>query len=254
MQHSTKREKAFSCEFGKYALICNKDGFIGIGCNEEEIAVEILNTIMGVLLMIGFPAHAVRPRELSQIEINTESQTIGSSRSELSTMRAMLNVSFGRDYLLFDHSRQLFLESEILDLMRKSQGIHKIPKLAELLRFMLEAETHLFNSDYSPAFMLGWIVLERHISEVWAASLRKKELSKESRRKMLNTAQWPIDNIIETLNLNSEIELSTYTLLIDLKNKRNNFMHRGYVIAQRDAERCLQLAKEILKEKLSGFL
>ena len=62
---------------------------------------------------------------------------------------------------------------------------------------------------------------------------------------MINPLQITIDTILETLNFAGQLSLEEYADLMNLKNKRNNIMHRGKMITQIEAEKCFQKQKTL---------
>jgi hypothetical protein len=57
--------------------------------------------------------------------------------------------------------------------------------------------------------------------------------------------------VLETLNLSGEINENQYGVFTEMKRKRNDFIHEGQQIAKEDAERCFNIAKEIVMKKLN---
>ena len=48
-------------------------------------------------------------------------------------------------------------------------------KLAEDMRLLNEGLTHFENSEFAPAFIMGWSVIERHYSDLWNKLLFQKK-------------------------------------------------------------------------------
>ena len=127
-------------------------------------------------------------------------------------------------------------------------------KLAEDMRLLNEGLTHFENSEFAPAFIMGWSVIERHYSDLWNKLLFQKNIDHERLSKLTNSSQWTIDYVLESLSLQDKIDENSYDLLMDLKRKRNKFYHNGKQIMRDDADRCLKYAMGLLGEKIKPHI
>jgi hypothetical protein len=125
-------------------------------------------------------------------------------------------------------------------------------KIVEELRLLSEAFTHINDAEYSQSFVMSWSIIERYISELWKKRLDGKDMDGERIGKLLNSAQWSVDYQLEVLNLSGEIADGEYDIFIEMKSKRNKFIHKGKQIAKEDAERCFNLAKNIVIRKITS--
>jgi hypothetical protein len=76
----------------------------------------------------------------------------------------------------------------------------------------------------------------------------------DRKHKLVNAGVWPADSVLETLNLAGVMAEREYKTLMELKSKRNSFVHEGSIITMDDASECLKLATEIMKHDLEGLL
>ena len=242
--------KVLDMRMGSNQIIVNGDGFIFVETENNNFALKILNLIMACGTFYGLNLHAVREHELVMVDYN---------KTHLVLTGMQWNSETRRSYLLEDHfnpkritlartSIKIEIIREILVNAGKLRG-HE--KLAEDMRLLNEGLTHFENSEFAPAFIMGWSVIERHYSDIWNNLLFQKNIDHERFSKLTNSGQWTIDFVLESLNLQDKIDENSYDLLMDLKRKRNKFYHNGKQIMKDDADRCLRYARMLLVDKIS---
>lgn len=241
-------KKAFDIQFIQIPIIITKDGYVGVGSNSKEKALEILNTIMAVFTLDGMEAYAVREHELSQMDYNSETLNITGYSYDMNTIRNQLFLeAYGNKVL--EHRVKEVSEDQIKKIMKNAAKIFENESLAEELRIFLESITHLKGNEFSQAFLMGWIIIERHISQLWDYYLKEKKFDKKRAEKLQNVGQWSTDQWIEVLNIIGHIEDTNYSVYMNLKRKRNDLMHYGEKIDKESAEKCVNIAKEIILKK-----
>lgn len=231
-------------------MIVNKDGYIFIETTQKTEALRILNLIMAIGIFHELPLFAVREHELSNTSYDKQNLHINSMQWSYESRRSFLfEEQFGKNVIRTYQKREV-AEEKIKEIIQDAEIIFKFEKLSEDLRLFNEASTHLLNSEYSQSFIMSWTVLERHYSDLWRKKLDHKDVEGERLSKLTNSALWSTDYIFEVLNLNGEIDDSSYDLLMELKRKRNRFYHSGKHITKEDAERSLSFATKILLDKI----
>jgi hypothetical protein len=245
-------KKALDYSSGDLTFVVNNDGFIVLHCDTKETALRILNTIMGTSLLLGIPTLTVRSQELANIEIEPNTLTITSRGITLTSLRTyLIDPTFSRPFH-FDE-RRVVSQQKIQEILRRSVKILKDPTKIEKLSFLLEANTHFINSEYSQAFIMSWIIVEKYLFSLWETYLKQKQISNKRKTKLVNPTFWTTDTVLETLNLNGDLGLNEYRLLMNLKKKRNNFIHKGTLITKQATEQCLALSTKIVKRNLSNL-
>ena len=245
------RNKAFDMKINGKQIIVNEDGFIFVESNSQENALKVLNLIMAYGAFYGFSLYAVREHELVQADYNAKNLTIVSMQWNSETRRTeLIDDSFN-----FQHNRlfrktpiSLELIQEIL-LNTKKLLVHE--KLSENVRLLNEGLTHLINSEFAPSFIMGWSVIERHYSDLWSSLLSQKNIDPDRLFKLSTSGRWSIDHVLEVLELQDNIDESSYDLLMELKRKRNKFYHNGKQVTRDDADRCLEYAMRLLVGKIT---
>ncbi|NWG36745.1 hypothetical protein [Nitrososphaera sp.] len=253
MPYISPFENGISMSFGKHAAIVNADGFIFIPISNKEIALRALNVIMAVGMLRGLDFLAVREHELSTIEYNKETMTPGSMTYDpevtLRTRQFLDRMGQGTS----GYRRREIDEMTLRQIVAKAGRIFDEGKYVEDLRLLSESFTHFNDAEYAPSFVMSWSIIERHISKLWKKKVDEKDLDEDRTNKLLDTNRWSADYLLEVLNLNEEISEDDYDRYMEMKSKRNRFIHRGKQIVREDAERCFNIAKEIVVRKVGSL-
>ena len=245
------RNKAFDMKINGKQIIVNEDGFIFVENNSQENALKILNLIMAYGAFYGFSLYAVREHELVQADYDAENLTRISMQWNSETRRAgLIDDSFN-----FQHNR-LFRKTPIRleliqEILSNTEKLLVHEKLSENMRLLNEGLTHLINSEFAPSFIMGWSVIERHYSDLWSSLLSQKNIDPARLSKLSTSGRWSIDHVLEVLELQDNIDESSYDLLMELKGKRNKFYHSGKQVTRDDADRCLKYAARLLVDKIA---
>ena len=241
--------KVLDFNFNRKKLVVNSDGFVGVEAEDRIEALRILNTIFGIAFMSGINCLSARESEVSEINIDPESLKITSATWEVSSLRSLPMEWYGLR-AIFYHPKQVSKEL-IEEILKKAEVISKDEELAELLIFLIEGFTHYSNSEYSQSFIVNWLIVEKYLSELWLRTLNEREIKGKRKDKLTNPAQWSLDYVIETLNLAGELDNDTYKELMDLKTKRNKFVHGGEAVDKSACEKLMSFSFKIVEDKLS---
>ena len=244
--------KIFDTSLNEIKIIVDSDGFIGIVNGDKQQAIRILNIIFGFSYISGINCIAANESEIAKIEIDPKSLEIHSKlmkSSSLRTQRWDLVVPFGQSAINY-YYREIINEEVIKDSIKKSEKIIKHDDIAHQLIFLLAGYTHHVSSEYSQSFIINWIILEKYLLTLWKNLLEEKTITGKRKNKLTDTMLWGTDYILETLNISGNLEKENYDLIIYLKKKRNDFVHRGKLIAKSDSERLLNICKDIVKNNL----
>lgn len=74
----SKNNDSLNLEYKGRILIIEKDGFIGIGEEDKDRAILLLNEIMAIFQFFDYPFHYIRENEVGRISINPLTLTIQS--------------------------------------------------------------------------------------------------------------------------------------------------------------------------------
>jgi len=246
-------EKAFDTTYKEKVVVVNNNGYIAIGEEDYSKAFKMLNEIMATGLLFDLPFFAARDLDISKVGIDPFSLTISSWGSGESPLKELLFYEeMGRTDLFFSplRKRREVKKEKIVSLIREAERITQSPDLSDSLIFLLDAYTCLQSSEYIQSFILSWIVIERHLYRLWERFLQERQIAGKRKNKLTNPLQITIDIILETLNFAGQLSHKEYADLMDLKNKRNNIMHKGKMVTQIEAEKCFQKAKNIIRQRI----
>lgn len=239
--------KAFDTSFGGRDIIVNKSGLIFVAEKSREEALRVLNLIMAVGTLSGFNLYAVREHELGDGTYDKEKRELGGTSYPLSTMRMVQGQAMGRPFIT-----GLEVDPQRLqDVIRQAERLYANSKLVEELRLFIESYTHLSDAEYAQSFILSWTIIERYLYGLWGRKLIDMDVDEERQIKLLNTGQWSTDYLIEVLNMTHDISETEYEDYMELKGKRNRFIHKGKSVSKEDAEKCIKTAREIVLKKSS---
>jgi len=206
---------------------------------------------MATGLLIGLPFLAARELEVSDAQIDPSALTITSWGIKTVSLRSQL---FGEGWMTSSKFEQFedrieVENKELIEIIQEAQRITQDPEVADLLIFLLEAFTCLQSSEYMQSFIMSWVIIERYVSSLWEKFLREEQITHNRRDKLMNTAYWTVDTILESLNLTGRLSIEDHKDLMDLKNKRNDIIHVGERVSKDEAERCFQNAKRIVQQR-----
>ena len=255
IQFSWMLNKAIECKVGSDRLVFSKDGLMALTTKNKHIAIRVFNIISALLLLEGIPAQTIRESEAGQGSLDSETLEFRSWGMSGSTPRAMLVDQRMFERLSFlQHPRVPVEPDKLSEIVERGNRILKHPDEADELILWLEANTHLQDAEYAQSFVISWIIVERNLATSWEAFLSEKNVRGDRESKLTDFNRWSTDSILETLNLAGTLPEREYKSLMELKSKRNSFVHRGRKITRDDADECMKLATGIMKHDLEGLL
>ena len=245
--------KIFDMEICNNQVIVNNDGFIFVKNKDKENVLKILNLIMALGTFYKFHLHAVREQELVMANCHKQDLTVAHMRWNTATKRTYLMDYFFDPRYNYSVVKTGVNPDTIKEILSNTEKLLGDEKLSEDMRLLNDGKTHFANSEFTPAFVMGWSVIERHYFDLWDTLLRQKNIG-NNRLKKLNSIQRPIDSILQILRLLDEIDENSYNHLMKLKNKRNEFYHNGTQISKDDANCCLKSARKLLYHKINKYI
>ena len=125
----------------------------------------------------------------------------------------------------------------------------------ELVLFLLESFTHLYNFEFSQSFLFSWLVVEKHMSRLFEEMLSGKNVSNNRKKKLLNNHdKWSTEAKIEVLNFVEMINLKKYNFLMEFNTKRNYFAHMGKIIERQESKELFEYSKNIVKDEINRII
>lgn len=117
----------------------------------------------------------------------------------------------------------------------------------QLINQLSNAYTQLTDDMFSQAFISSWIIIERDLYDIWMKKLLSSGITKRNRDDL---DRWDLYRVLEILHLDKEIKEDDYILLKQLQRIRNDVIHDGYEVTQKQVEDCYDLAELIVKRCL----
>ncbi|TAK18090.1 MAG: hypothetical protein EPO37_05740 [Nitrosarchaeum sp.] len=232
-------KKAFDIEFDHILVIIAKDGYLAVCVDDREKSLDILNTIMATSVLEGLESQTVREYELSQIDYVPETRNITGFSYDQRTIRNELFYGAQKEKIL-EHRRKEIDEDYFKKIMEKASKIFEDKDMAEDLRILLEAITHMKDSEFPQAFIMGWKIIEKYISQKWH--------KKQNTNKKIKTP----DVVVMINDLKDELQ-EKYSDFTELRKIRNSYMHGKKTVTQKEAQKCVDISKELVL-KNSNFL
>jgi len=254
------REKALETEYKGHKVVVTKDGFMAIGIEDKTRALEALNEIMATALLLKFPTFAAREIDLWEIGPGPEDLTMGQRSTPITElgrrMESMRNRLIGNEQQMFAFmpyrprkSRTVPL-TELSDIIKEAEQITKDEEVRANMVYLLEAYTHLENSEYTQSFMTSWITIEKRLFRMWNKFLKDSEIKGERGEKLEDPAYWTLDHTLETLNITGRLDEKDYALLRELKNELEEIIHKGKRVTREEAQRCFDTGMSFLKHQI----
>lgn len=233
-------------EFLGRLMQVNRDGLIFIEADSSDEAVQILNTLFCVGLFFDHSWHAVQPDELHEMTTDPE----GGSRT--ASGRVTLPRGILRDpqsEMILPGSREIISEEEFMKIIEQTEDTYQDTNLREKFIFALQAFTHHLNSEYTQGFLLNWILIEQHITDLLDDYLENKlDISNNRRETITDSPHWFASHVIELSELVGAIDKDTYREITEMRKLRNRIVHGMEQATEGDSERILVLALGLISE------
>ncbi|MBS3923560.1 MAG: hypothetical protein KGZ37_10515 [Nitrosarchaeum sp.] len=226
---STFDKDLFEIMFDDILVLVERDGFIGVCTDVKKKSLDILNTIMMISILDGLEATVVREHELSDIEYIPESKKITSRSYSYNSPRNKLFDGIPDKTMEFETR---YVEKEnIKKIFDKASKIFLNKSLAEDLRILLDATTHMKDSEFSQSFIESWKIIEKHLKQKWS-------------QKSPNKTKFPTSETMIT-DLKDELK-ENFSIFTDLRKIRNNIMHGPKDVTKQESQKCYDISKEFV--------
>ena len=212
--------KLFVKLFGKTPVIITDDGFVGVCTSNHELAIKVLNTMMATFEIKGLEAKAVREHELSEIDYDPETLNIIGFSYDLDTIRNKFFHDYPKEAIPEYTFRKMKVESikNIIEAASKTFEDSDMTKITVDFGDML---AHSKDSEFSQAFIIGWTIIEKHISQKYKDKVKSKRL-------------FSVDKMLK--NLKPTMPEQDYDTFMSFKSIRNKYLHGDGQITKRQAQ------------------
>jgi len=232
-------------------LIIEKDGFIGIGEEDKDIALILLNEIMATSLLYDYNFHYIRENEIGLLSINPE--TLSFQSTQLQGPNKRTDLSDHRWKNLTDIKiiyRTEIPKKDLIEIIRIAEKLLINDEGSNLIIILLGATTHFFNREFSMSFLMSWTLIEKKIVAEYRSIIKEQIDKKKQVEKLRNGKFKTIDDKLEILRITGNLDNEEYEKYICLKNLRNKIIHEGIRANETEAKKSLDLSIRIIKEIL----
>jgi len=250
-------KKVFHTEYKGRVLVVNSNGYIVIGEEDKRKAIRMLNEIFAACLLSDLPFVAVRDMDVAEAGINAADMTLGSWGSGDSPLRDLLfqqeHGLLRGPFLTVLPERQTMDEKEVDRLIESAEEWTGDPEVADFLVLLLESHTCLENYENRQSFLMSWMIIERHIFWLWMRTLEEEQIARKRRSKLTNPTYMTTDLMLEVLNIAGRLSAEQYSTLMELKNRRNDVIHKGKNISRDEAEKAFQNARSFVQQRTEAL-
>jgi hypothetical protein len=128
------------------------------------------------------------------------------------------------------------------------------PGLSTKLRLWAEASQHLREGEFPQALVLGWVVIEREISDLWNSYVTSVAGISQTRIDTLTEgSEWTASRKIEILQHRGDLSLVDFERITRVRKLRNKFAHSGVRPTEADAREAVTISEEIVRNHSRAF-
>lgn len=254
------KEKVFGTPFWLYAgkrvlnesyksrpIIFTRDGYIAIEEKDKSKAQELLNEIMGALLLCGISVNAIR-----EIDIGEASFRESGSRFSWNPVTSRAWLYYQEVSFIPFPKRAPLTEEKIKKIIKLAELLTSDDRIKTIISLFLEAHTYFVNTEYKQALIISWIILEDfYIKDLWASHISKISSDKKRLKRLM---RWTVDTRLEALSISNALTNEEYELLKRIKNTRNDVVHEGQMPQKEVVDECLKLVSKVVKDYVGKHL
>ena len=250
-QLNTKNNDSLTRKYKGRVLIIEKDGFIGIGEEDKDTAIILLNEIMAISLLYDYEFHFIRENEIGHLSINPETLNFQSTQLQGPNKRTDLSEDRWKD--LSDiplYVRTEVPKKNLIEIIESAEKLIITDGISNLIIILLGAITHFYNREFSMSFLMSWTLIEKKIVADYHSIIAKQIDKKKHNDKLKNRKFQTIDDKIEILRITSKLDNDVYEKYMCLKKNRNQIIHEGARTDETETKKSLDLSLQIIKEIL----
>jgi hypothetical protein len=231
-------------------LVIRKDGYIAIGETNKGEAQELLNEIMSVLLIRGVPTNVIREGDLGEATIT---ETGGSySWNPLSSRVLLYEQQYIYNYDSYLVGRILINEENMRKAIKLAEFLTSDDRIKTLLLLFLEAYTYFQSTEYKQSLIIAWVILEEfYIEDLWLQHISK--ITSDGKR-LGKLKGWTVDQRLEALHISNVLTDEEYSLLMKIKEARNEVVHEGKMPQKDIVEKCLNFVFRVIQRHIGNYV
>lgn len=239
------KQKALIGEFDGIKFVVSKGGLIGLESIDHERAENIFNIITGTAILMGLHLHTLKSHEIANISIDKITYSVTASSWTDSTYRMNMFDSYPYNTRYYQRTKITTKDLEIV--IEKAKTLSSKGDQLNKVKLLAGAFTHLDNHEFSQSFIMSWTIIEIHIHELWTKKIQFAGVTKKIKEDL---DRWDFYRVLEVLHLDKMVLNDDYYELKYLSGLRNDIIHDGHEVTPKQALRCYDLAKTIVRNEL----
>jgi len=248
---NAKNNDSLTRNYKGRVLIIEKDGFIGIGEEDKDTAIILLNEIMAISLLYDYEFHFIRENEIGPLSINPETLNFQSTQLQGPNKRTDLSEDRWKDL----SDIPLYVRTEVpnkilIEIIESAEKLIITDGISNLIIILLGAITHFYNREFSMSFLMSWNLIEKKIVADYHSIIAEQIDKKKHDDKLKYRKFQTIDDKIEILRITGKLDNDEYEKYMCLKKNRNQIIHEGARTDESEAKKSLDLSIQIIKEIL----
>lgn len=230
-------------DFDGDELIITRDGFIGMIDTDIGLASETLNTIFGTALLFGCFWESVQRLEMMDFKINIDEEKVTTLPTETSSLRTYLSSPFTGSEIPTRRENPKIKFEMIID---KAKRISEQGDKGVLISLIYSA-THLRDDEYTPSFLLSWILIEQVLNQLIDNRLKNDfGVNHDRRNKITDSPNWGMQEKIELSEVIGIIDEDSRSFLQDKRSTRNNIVHKMERADKEESEELFDFAANLV--------
>ena len=208
-------------------LLIEKDGYIAIGENYEETAIQLLNEIMGIMNFLDEGAYAIRTSEVGNATINTKLEMISSKGTPNMCKHRILENERSRIYRSFPKILRNHISAEKMkQIIKTAEKITRDKEIKTYLILYSESLGYFEEKEYTLSFLMSWIIFEKILTSNFIELKNQNNLDVLIKDYINNNWQIP-DVMIKALLMGNQINQDEFNFYMEFKNQRNCIIHEN---------------------------
>lgn len=240
----------YNTDYKGKTILVTDDGFIGIiGIGDENWVIGFLNLLFAsAQFLLEIHGYSITLGELCYFEYNEIENNISI------TFIVFLERNFGyllrkrKDDWFNKKHRQLITINEIERLVNFCKYISDKKDARLDLVLLFEGYTLSYRGGYTAGYLFGWMIIETFISKIWKDYVKSNQSSFDKNN--LNTNRLKSYNYIENLSSKNKMSEQVKELLHSMRDVRNKIVHEKITVDEKEALKCLKVAKTILWNRI----
>lgn len=229
-------------QVGGLEVMVTHPGYVGLETPNKSEANRWLNLIAAGFCQAGFPTYGFRDQDIGGFYPPSDEAGHPFWGGEFPSARGA--QTDGHPIFADWHAQWVSID-DLSDCLDRAETLSLKPYAGEI-PLLLEANTHLLNHEFTPSLVFSWAIIERAIGRLWREYLGSRGVGGRRKDKLLDTAFWTVDDVVETLDLNGTFPTELYAPMMATKKTRNEVFHGDRLATRDEARTALGLAEKLL--------